>query len=161
MASDDTTEPLDGAALQPDQSPTKPRPCSIAASLKIIGERWTLLAVRELSYGIHRFDQIAAYTGATRDILAERLRKLEAAGVVERRQYSEHPPRFEYYLTDAGEELYPILRSLAEWGDRWAMERPSVAFRHECGHRMRVDHVCHHCGEPVRRGSVELVPIAP
>jgi DNA-binding HxlR family transcriptional regulator len=158
MARIDTTEPLDGAALQPDQS-AKPRPCSIAAALRVIGERWTLLAVRELSYGIHRFDQIAAYTGATRDILAERLRKLEAAGVVERRQYSEHPPRFEYYLTAAGDELYPILRSLAEWGDRWVVDEPSVAFRHECGHRVRLDHLCRHCGAPVTRGSVELVPI--
>ncbi|HEX5403867.1 MAG TPA: helix-turn-helix domain-containing protein [Pseudonocardiaceae bacterium] len=158
MARIDTTEPLDGDALDPLQA-AKPRPCPIAASLKVIGERWTLLAVRELSYGVHRFDQIAAYTGATRDILAERLRKLEAAGVVERRQYSEHPPRFEYYLTAAGEELYPTLRSLAEWGDRWAMDEPSVAYRHQCGHRVQVDHLCRHCGEPVTNETVELVPI--
>src|ERR1700742_3082979 len=121
--------------------PLGARPCSVAAALEILGERWSLLAVREMAYGVHRFARIAAYTGASRDILAERLRKLEAAGVVERRQYSEHPPRFEYYLTAAGEELYPILRTLAEWGDRWAVEQPSVAFRHECGYQLEVVHL--------------------
>jgi DNA-binding HxlR family transcriptional regulator len=134
-----------------------PRPCSIAASLKVVGERWTLLAVREISYGMHRFDQIAEFTGATRDILADRLRKLEAAGVIERRQYSEHPPRFEYHLTTAGEELFPILRSLAEWGDRWVVDRPAVVGRHACGHRVHTEHRCAHCGEPVALGTVEIV----
>lgn len=153
------SEPLPGPAMALDQAPRRPRPCSIAAALRIVGERWTLLAVRELNYGVHRFDQIAAYTGATRDILAGRLRKLEAAGVVERRRYSEHPPRYEYYLTEAGEELYPILRSLSEWGDRWAVDAPAVAFRHECGHRVRIDHMCHHCGEPVTRETVEPVAL--
>jgi DNA-binding HxlR family transcriptional regulator len=155
----DTSEPLTGPGLALDQAPRGPRPCSIAAALRIVGERWTLLAVRELNYGVHRFDQIAAYTGASRDILAERLRKLAAAGVVERRPYSEHPPRYEYHLTAAGRELYPILRGLSEWGDRWAVDAPAVAFRHECGHRVRIDHVCHHCGEPVTPETVEPVAI--
>jgi DNA-binding HxlR family transcriptional regulator len=148
---------LTGTALTMTDQPPRPRPCSIAAALQVIGERWTLLAVRELGYGVHRFDQIAAYTGATRDILAGRLRKLEAQGVVERRQYSEHPPRYEYHLTQAGEDLFPILRSLGEWGDTWAVDRPAVRFRHSCGHELHVDHVCHECGEPVTRTSVELV----
>ena len=146
-----------GPVIQWDAGPT-PRPCSIAAALRIIGERWSLLAVRELTYGIHRFDQIAAFTGATRDILAARLRKLEAEGVVERRRYSEHPPRYEYHLTEAGQQLYPILRSLAEWGDRWAVEEPAVRFRHSCGHELHVEHVCAHCGGEVTRATVEAVP---
>jgi DNA-binding HxlR family transcriptional regulator len=148
---------LEGPAVQWDRA-TKPRPCSIASALKLIGERWTLLAVRELTYGIHRFDQIAAFTGATRDILAERLRKLEAEGIVERRRYSEHPPRYEYHLTEAGQELYPILRSLAEWGDRWAVDEPSVRYRHACGHELHVQHLCAHCGGEVTRATVEAVP---
>ncbi|HVV22129.1 MAG TPA: helix-turn-helix domain-containing protein [Pseudonocardiaceae bacterium] len=101
------------------KSPTKRVGCPIAASLDVLGERWTLLAVREMSYGVHRFDQIADYTGATRDVLADRLRKLVAAGVVERRPYNEHPPRYEYHLTEAGRELEPILRGLYDWGSRW------------------------------------------
>src|SRR5690242_15855350 len=99
--------------------PPAVRPCPIAAALSVVGERWSLVAIRELMYGVHRFDRIATFTGASRDILADRLRKLEAAGVVERRQYSERPPRFEYHLTEAGLALRPILVDLALWGSRW------------------------------------------
>jgi DNA-binding HxlR family transcriptional regulator len=129
----------------------------MAAALQILGERWSFLALREMAYGVHRFDQIAGYTGASRDILADRLRKLEAAGVVERRQYSEHPPRFEYHLTASGKELRPIMLSLRQWGSRWVVE-PGVEWKdsqivHTCGHPLEVDHVCHHCGEVVGRGG--------
>jgi DNA-binding HxlR family transcriptional regulator len=137
-------------------SPVAPRPCPVAASLELLGERWSLLAIREMSYGVHRFDQIAGYTGASRDILADRLRKLEAAGIIERRQYSEHPPRFEYHLTTAGRELRPVLLTLAEWGARWAQDTPTATFAHECGHQLDIDQVCHHCGEPVTRESTRL-----
>jgi DNA-binding HxlR family transcriptional regulator len=133
------------------------RPCSVAAALDILGERWSLLAVREIGYGVHRFSRIAAYTGASRDLLADRLRKLEGAGIIERRPYSEHPPRHEYHLTEAGRELFPVLLALREWGDKWAVERPAVALRHACGHHLEVDRVCHHCGDPVTRESVQTV----
>ena len=83
------------------------RPCSVAAALNLVGEKWALLAVREITFGNKRFDVIARNTGAPRDRLAARLRTLEAAGVIERRLYSEHPPRYEYELTQAGEELRP------------------------------------------------------
>jgi DNA-binding HxlR family transcriptional regulator len=141
--------PEPGIAIMAEQ-PLVPRPCSVAAALDILGERWTLLAIREMAYGVHRFDQIAAYTGASRDILANRLRKLEQRGIIERRQYSEHPPRYEYHLTPAGEDLLPVLRALRQWGDRWAVEAPSILFRHHCGHQLQVDQVCHACGEVVR-----------
>jgi DNA-binding HxlR family transcriptional regulator len=127
--------------------PSGPRPCSIAAALGILGERWSLLAVRELGYGVHRFDQIIGFTGAPRDILASRLRRLEAEGIVERRRYSEHPPRFEYHLTEAGRDLLPVLVSMAQWGDKWAVDHPAVVLRHDCGQPLRADLVCHHCGE--------------
>ena len=140
------TEPPRGLSSLADRPPG-PRPCSIAAALGILGERWSLLAVRELGYGVHRFDQIVGFTGAPRDILANRLRRLEAEGIVERRSYSEHPPRFEYHLTDAGRELLPVLVSLAQWGDKWAVDRPAVVLRHDCGRPLRADLVCHHCGE--------------
>jgi DNA-binding HxlR family transcriptional regulator len=134
------------------------RPCSLAASLEVLGERWTLLAVREMGYGVHRFGQIAGYTGASRDILADRLRKLEGAGVVERRPYSEHPPRYEYHLTEAGRELSPVLLALYQWGDKWAVEKPSLTLRHDCGHRLEVDPVCHHCGRAVTHDDIDAVP---
>src|SRR3954453_19118294 len=82
------------------------RPCSLAAALDVLGERWSLLALREIGYGVHTFARIAGYTGASRDILADRLRNREAAGVTDRRPYSEHPPRYEYHFTQAGQELF-------------------------------------------------------
>ena len=129
----------------------------MAASLTILGERWTLLAIREITYGIHRFDQIAAFTGATRDILASRLRTLESAGVIERRQYSEHPPRFEYHLSASGEELSPVLIALSAWGEKWALEQPEYRLRHSCGSRLEIDQSCHHCGEEISLDNVEVV----
>jgi DNA-binding HxlR family transcriptional regulator len=130
------------------------RPCSIAAALEILGERWSLLAVREMAYGVHTFARIAGFTGASRDILADRLRKLERAGVIERRPYSEHPPRFEYHLTRAGLELFPLMMALREWGDRWAVDVPAVEFRHTCGEQVRLEMRCEHCGDPVTRDSL-------
>lgn len=128
----------------------------MAASLEIVGERWSLLAVREIAYGVHRFGRIAAYTGASRNILADRLRKLENAGVVERRQYSEHPPRYEYYLTEAGQELQPALLALFQWGDKWTEVKPSLVVRHSCGHDLKIQRICSHCGDSVSRESIEF-----
>ncbi len=112
------------------------RPCSIAATLRLIGDKWSLLVIRELVFGNHRFDQIATNTGAPRDRLAARLRELQAANLVTRRRYSEHPERHEYHLTDAGRELAPVLQTLRLWGDKWAVEKPPMAFRHRCGHEV-------------------------
>jgi DNA-binding HxlR family transcriptional regulator len=134
------------------------RPCSLAAALDVLGERWSLLALREIGYGVHTFARIAGYTGASRDLLADRLRKLEAAGVIERRQYSEHPPRHEYHLTEAGKELFPVMLALSQWGDKWAVDRPSLIRRHSCGEPVQVDLVCHHCGQPITRDTIEAQP---
>jgi DNA-binding HxlR family transcriptional regulator len=129
-----------------------PRPCTAAAALAVIGEKWSLLVVRELAFGVHRFDSIVLNTGAPRDILTNRLRSLESAGVVEKRQYSERPPRFEYHLTQAGRELRPILLSLGQWGSRWAAGAPPVGFEHTCGETLEVVHTCKACGEAVTGG---------
>jgi DNA-binding HxlR family transcriptional regulator len=137
------------------------RPCSVAAALSLVGEKWALLAIREITFGNRRFDVIARNTGAPRDRLAARLRALEAAGVVERRRYSEHPPRYEYALTAAGEDLRPVLTALRSWGDKWAVDEPPAAFGHSCGHDLDAAVVCRHCGEEVRAGDVELRVLAP
>ena len=101
--------------VSPETKPTA-RVCSITDALSIVGDRYALLVARELRYGLTRFQDIAASTGAPRDVLTSRLRKLEQAGVIERRPYCEHPPRYEYLLTDAGRDLQPILLALKEWG---------------------------------------------
>jgi DNA-binding HxlR family transcriptional regulator len=95
------------------------RPCKIADALSVIGDRWSLLVIREIGEGVHRFNDIRANTGAPREMLTARLRKLETEGVIERRRYSDHPPRDEYVLTGAGRSLQPVLRSLREWGEQF------------------------------------------
>ena len=126
-----------------------PRPCSIAAALTVIGEKWSLLVVRELALGVHRFDEIQANTGAPRDILTTRLRRLEESGVLERRQYQERPVRFGYHLTPAGKELRPILLSLTAWGEKWTQQVNAYDWVHECGETLELAHTCKACGGEV------------
>jgi DNA-binding HxlR family transcriptional regulator len=134
------------------------RECSIANALGVVGERWSLLALREVLLGSRRFDQIAVNTGASRDILAARLRKLVEEGVLEKKQYEEHPPRFEYVPTEAGRALQPILQGLMEWGDRFVTKGPPpTVWEHSCGAELHATTVCEHCGQPLRAG--ELRPL--
>lgn len=100
------------------------RICSIADALELIGDRWSLLVVREIGFEVHRFDQIRTRTGAPRQMLAARLRKLEEVGVVERRKYQDRPERYEYVLTEAGRALFPVLVDLRKWGERFAPSHP-------------------------------------
>jgi DNA-binding HxlR family transcriptional regulator len=130
---------------------TTPRVCSVARSLEIVGEKWALLAVREVLLGNRRFDEMVRQTGAPRDTLAARLRSLVQAGILERRQYSDHPARFEYFLTDAGKDLYPVVVALREWGDRHlaGADGPPATFTHSCGQPLVSKLVCASCGEPI------------
>lgn len=136
----------------------EPRRCSIADALEAVGERWSLLAVREISWGVRRFSDIAANTGAPRDILTTRLRSLEAIGVIERRRYSERPARYEYRLTEAGWALMPVLHALRQWGDDWLNDRPPVVFEHSCGADFHPRTHCRACGEAVTAGSLTPRP---
>ncbi len=142
--------------MSPEIKPTQ-RVCSITDALSVVGDRYALLVVRELRYGKTRFSEIAAGTGAPRDVLTARLRKLEATGVIERRQYSERPPRHEYLLTEAGNDLAPILFALMHWGDRHLNPgREPIVFRHVCGAEFHPQTVCAACGDPVRDGDLTV-----
>ncbi|WP_055587497.1 winged helix-turn-helix transcriptional regulator [Peterkaempfera griseoplana] len=136
------------------------RPCSAAAALGVVGEKWALLAVREILLGNHRFDALVRNTGAPRDRLTARLRALEEAGVVERRPYSERPPRFEYHLTPAGRDLSPVIRALLAWGDKWAVAEPPAVLRHR-DHTLDPAVVCRCCGDEVTPEEVDLEVRAP
>ena len=114
-----STEPEPTADLGPGLRPDGPRLCSIADALAVVGERYSLLILRELAFGVHRFKDILHNTGAPRETLTVRLKKLEEAGVISRRQYSEHPPRDEYLLTESGKALAPAISKLREWGERY------------------------------------------
>jgi DNA-binding HxlR family transcriptional regulator len=98
------------------------RPCPIAASLELVGERWSLLVIRELSLGSRRFTDIVAGTGAPRDRIAARLKALLEAAVIERVQYQSGPDRFEYHLTESGTALLPALDALLTWGHAYAVD---------------------------------------
>jgi DNA-binding HxlR family transcriptional regulator len=139
-----------------------PRSCSIARTLELIGEKWALLTLREVFLGVRRFDAIQRNTGAPRDILSARLRKLVAAGLLERRQYQEHPARFEYRLTEPGRELLPVLLTLMHWGDRYLADGdPPLIYRHRCGADLEPVLVCAACGDPVVRRDLTAVPTSP
>jgi DNA-binding HxlR family transcriptional regulator len=136
----------------------QPRECSIANALAVVGERWSLLALREIMFGVRRFDQIAQNTGASRDILAARLRKLVDSGLLTKQQYEVHPPRYEYVLTEAGSALHTVLLTLMNWGDRYVTEGPPPAvWRHSCGAELATETVCTHCQEPLAPGQQTLV----
>ena len=145
------TTPTDAPLDTPD---LPGRPCSVASALELVGDRWSLLIVREVLFGNHRFSAIARNTGAPRDRLAARLRELVAAGLLEQREYQASPPRSDYHLTTAGRELWPVLQALREWGDRWAVEQPPVLITHH-GHPLHVGRRCDECGEVVRTADIE------
>ena len=124
--------------------------CSIASSLDIVGDRWTILILRDAFRGLHRFDEFRRDLEIPRAVLADRLRRLVQAGVLVKRQYSEHPPRDEYRLTDMGRELSPILVALMQWGDRWlgGPDGPPTVLVHEpCGTEVDLRFHCWECDQ--------------
>src|SRR5436190_2349782 len=121
--------------------------CSLARSLEVVGDWWTPLILRDLFLGLDRFEDLIADLGISRNLLTARLATLVEHGVVERRRYSERPPRDRYLLTEAGRQLVPILTALTAWGDRRATPPggPPVLFQHQaCGHVCTPQPVCSH-----------------
>jgi len=126
--------------------------CSIARTLAVLGDRWTLLVLRELFLRSRRFEEFQAYLGLSSAILSARLARLVTHGIVRRIRYCEHPPRHEYRLTEKGRDLYPVMVSLIRWGDRWLAgpDGPPARLVHgTCGREMTPILVCPHCGELV------------
>src|SRR3954454_23969098 len=119
-----------------DMEQTQPRVCTIARALEVVGDKWSLLVLREVFFGVRRFDKIVAGTGAPRDVMTARLRKLVEAGVLERVQDHGRPPGFEYPRTQAARYRQPVLMTLMHWGDRYLAgdEPPPVVWTHICGH---------------------------
>jgi DNA-binding HxlR family transcriptional regulator len=134
------------------------RVCSVADALDVVGDRYSLLIVREIGYGYRRFQELAGFTGAPRDVLTARLRRLEEIGIVVRRLYWERPKRYEYHLTAAGQELRPIVLALKEWGDRQCTPgKEPVVFEHICGAEFHPLTICAACGQPVGPGELTVV----
>jgi DNA-binding HxlR family transcriptional regulator len=124
--------------------------CPVARTLDIVGERWTLLVLRDAFNGVRRFEEFAARLPIARNVLADRLRTLVEHGILDRKPYQDHPPRYEYRLTPAGMELYPVIVALMQWGNRHRMGEaaPTLEVRHKgCGHHAEAAVVCSGCGE--------------
>lgn len=121
--------------------------CAMAKTLAFLGERWTILIVRDLFLGFRRFDQLQARLGVASNVLSERLATLVEEGVIEKRPYSNHAGRFEYRLTQKGRDLQPVLLAILAWGDRYKVGSSPLLLEHtECGHRMHAVAACSHCG---------------
>lgn len=132
--------------------------CSIARSLEAVGERWTLLVVRELLRRPHRFAELKGRLGIATNVLTIRLDKLVNDGIVEKVPYTEARDWNDYRLTRKGKDLFPVISALMAWGDKYeAPDGPPVIFRHECGHSAGHKLVCAHCGERVSPRAVRVV----
>jgi len=131
--------------------------CSVARALSVVGERWTMLIMRDAFLGTRRFDQFQSNLGITRHRLSERLNKLVDHGVLVKVPYHERPVRYEYRLTRKGLGLYPVLMSLARWGDEWmdgGKGAPLEYVHQGCGKKTRPVLDCSECGEPLRPEEV-------
>src|SRR5579863_6649664 len=133
--------------------------CSVAQCLEVVGEWWSMLIVRDVFLGVSRFDDFQRRLGISRNILQQRLGRLVDEGVLTRVAYSEHPPRYDYRLTDKGRDLWPVLTAMRQWGDKHAAPSgPPLQVLHSgCGSITDAVLVCASCGEPVGPRDVEAV----
>jgi DNA-binding HxlR family transcriptional regulator len=122
--------------------------CSAARTLEVVGERWTILIVRDAFLGVRRFDEFQRSLGIARNVLQGRLERLVENGILERVRYQERPERFEYRLTEKGLDLWPVVVSLLAWGDRhMAPDGPPVVLEHRgCGGHVNDRRICEKCG---------------
>ena len=131
--------------------------CSVARTLAVVGDRWTLMILRDSFLGTRRFADFQRHLGAARNLVADRLAKLVENGILERRQYQDRPPRFEYLLSCKGRDLQPLMLALVAWGDRWMDDGngPPIENVHAaCGQPMHLRGVCSECGEAITIDNV-------
>ncbi|WP_405972261.1 helix-turn-helix transcriptional regulator [Streptomyces sp. NBC_00988] len=133
--------------------------CSMARALEVVGERWTLLIVRDALYGVRRYNDFLVHLGTPRAVLAARLQALTAEGILEKRRYQESPPRDEYVITERGIALWPVLRSLGRWQREQYAETQLRYFRHaDCGTELGSYGECPTCAVVVPVGDVIMDP---
>ena len=134
--------------------------CSVAKALDLIGDRWTLLIVRDALRGVRRFDDFRAGLGVAHNVLSDRLSRLTEAGLLERRRYQERPDRYEYHPTQQGRDLWPVLMSLMFWGDRYLAPDgpPLLPLHRNCGGHLTPQLTCADCSAGLEAKDVELTP---
>jgi DNA-binding HxlR family transcriptional regulator len=135
--------------------------CSAARTLELVGERWSLLIIRDALFrGTTRFADFRRSLGVAPNILTARLDSFVAAGLMQRRRYSEHPEHYEYLLTGKGRDLAPVIVALTAWGDRHAApDGPPIIYQHTaCGSEIRQQIHCAACDEQVRNTDINVEP---
>ncbi|MDP1827963.1 MAG: helix-turn-helix domain-containing protein [Archangium sp.] len=137
--------------------------CPVAGALEIVGERWTVLIIREAFFGLRRFDEFQRAVGCARNLLTARLATLVEHGVMQKVPYRDEGQRerFEYRLTPKGHELYPVLQALRQWGDRWLYDGagPLEVFHRECGGRVFAEVRCEHGHGPLAARETDAAPV--
>ncbi|XID74538.1 winged helix-turn-helix transcriptional regulator [Alkanindiges sp. WGS2144] len=132
--------------------------CPIARSLSILGDRWTLLIIRNAFMRTRRFDDFQKQLGITRHLLTERLNRLVENNIFQKVLYQEAPKRYEYKLTDKGLALYPVIMAISQWGNQWlneAQQFQKLEYMHKsCGHVAQPTMSCNHCGEALHAKNV-------
>jgi len=137
------------------------QPCSVARTLSVIGDRWTLLIIRDAFLKIRRFEDFQKNLGISRHRLSDRLKKLVEAGVFEKRPYQESPARYEYRLTEKGLELHPIVVAMVQWGNRWMDQGKGapIVYQHKtCGQVFTPVLTCAECHEPLTPRDMKVLP---
>src|SRR4051794_12281915 len=135
--------------------------CSVARALEVLGDRWTLLVIRDAFLGVRRFDDFQRNPGVARNVLSDRLQRLVDEGLLERRRYQERPERFEYRLTEKGLDLWPVVHALMSWGDKYSVVPtgpPTLIEHRDCGGPIDADRRCERCGEIVTAREVVARP---
>lgn len=133
--------------------------CSVARSVAVIGDRWTLMVLRDLFLGVRRFEDFERRLGISRSIIAERLKRLTDEGVLKKVAYQDRPVRHEYRLTDKGLALHPVIMAVVQWGDTWCAgeEGPPLLHRHRaCGCDFTPVMTCSACGGALAARDVEV-----
>ena len=131
--------------------------CAVGNTLSVIGERWTLLVLREAFLGVRRFDQFQRNTGVARNILSDRLNTLVLHGILRRELYLERPERYEYRLTEKGLDLYPVLLTIMDWGSKHIGGEAMRLTHKTCGAAVMPRLACPECGEQVTARDVRAV----
>ena len=136
-------------------------PCSIARSIDLLGDWWTPLVLRDAYFGAKRFEHFQRNLGIGRNVLTQRLNRLVDEGMFKRVPYQDHPPRYNYVLTDKGRDFFPVLMAMSAWGDRWLSTehgRPMTYKHKPCDHDTEAVVVCSNCGEPIVHRSIWASP---
>lgn len=135
--------------------------CSIASSLEVVGERWSLLIIRDIFRGRRRFDQIQKSLGVARNVLTARLTRLVDEGILEKRAYQSSPDRYEYFLTEKGLDLWPVLMAYLGWGDKYCEPekgKPRLIVHKKCGGEVDDRRICLKCGKALDVHEAESIP---